>query len=243
MDGKPQLLKSIDDPNGLTEDDWIHCVVPLLHQNDVLWTKITNFNGRYFIPEEQKERVKLMIETSGMQIRIPDSQEKAMVLPDYEAKNRSSARVYCNRGRSAYYRGDYDSAIKDLNTAFTLDPDAKCHAGISALDYLDMIARTKAQSQTQLHTSLRCGNCGGPYHPATGHAFSDTVVACGPCAGRFWAWKLQVKCGWRPITSKAKKRKAAKDRRRLMRDGRRLVRELACAYNEDKNVYPWPDGA
>lgn len=34
----------------------------------------------------------------------------------------------------------------------------------------------------------RCCNCGGPFHPATGHAFSEKMGACGPCAGRFFAW-------------------------------------------------------
>jgi len=38
---------------------------------------------------------------------------------------------------------------------------------------------------------MRCSNCQGPWHPATGHAFSASTVACGPCAGRFWAWVVR----------------------------------------------------
>lgn len=38
---------------------------------------------------------------------------------------------------------------------------------------------------------IRCANCGGPHHPATGHAFTATTVLCGPCAGRFWAWVVR----------------------------------------------------
>ncbi len=247
MDGKPQLLQSIDDPNGLNEDDWVHCIIPLLHQNDVLWTKITNFNGRYLVPEDQKTRLKILIETSGLSIRIPDPQESAMVLPAYdiEKKNQSSSRVYCNRGRSAFNRADYESAIKDFNTAFSLDAEAKCHAGVTAVEYLDKIAKIKLV----IDKPLRCGRCGGPYHEATGHMFSDTVVACGPCAGRFWAWKLREKCGWRPLSVKGANRKANKERRRQEREGRILVRQLAEraqkaaeAKLEEKNVYPWPDG-
>lgn len=35
---------------------------------------------------------------------------------------------------------------------------------------------------------MRCMNCGGPFHPSTGHAFSVTAVLCGPCARDFFAW-------------------------------------------------------
>ncbi len=63
---------------------------------------------------------------------------------------------------------------------------------------------------------IRCGRCKGPFHPATGHAFSATIVACGPCYGRFAAWQLKNKYGWQPLTPaqlkrlNSKKNKAAK---------------------------------
>lgn len=53
--------------------------------------------------------------------------------------------------------------------------------------------------------NIRCGHCNGPFHPATGHAFNATLVACGPCYGRFAAWQLK-KYGWTPLTYKALKK-------------------------------------
>ena len=35
---------------------------------------------------------------------------------------------------------------------------------------------------------MKCSTCDNPYHPSTGHAFSPTVVACGPCARKFVAF-------------------------------------------------------
>jgi hypothetical protein len=32
---------------------------------------------------------------------------------------------------------------------------------------------------------MKCFFCGGPAHPATGHAYSDTCMACGPCYREF----------------------------------------------------------
>lgn len=40
-------------------------------------------------------------------------------------------------------------------------------------------------------TFLRCRSCavcGGPYHPASGHAWPSDVVICGPCTRAFFAW-------------------------------------------------------
>lgn len=49
---------------------------------------------------------------------------------------------------------------------------------------------------------MRCCNCGGPAHPATGHCLSAALWLCGPCAGRFWAWVV------RHTRSKAKRGRA-----------------------------------
>jgi len=35
---------------------------------------------------------------------------------------------------------------------------------------------------------MRCAACYGPYHPATGHMLTSTMVLCGPCARDFCAW-------------------------------------------------------
>lgn len=32
---------------------------------------------------------------------------------------------------------------------------------------------------------MNCNVCKGPYHPATGHYISETVVWCGPCTRDF----------------------------------------------------------
>lgn len=36
---------------------------------------------------------------------------------------------------------------------------------------------------------MKCFACGGPYHPASGHAWTAFgVVYCGPCARHFLTW-------------------------------------------------------
>jgi hypothetical protein len=35
---------------------------------------------------------------------------------------------------------------------------------------------------------MECRTCGGPFHPATGCAYTATFVVCGPCTRSFWAW-------------------------------------------------------
>jgi hypothetical protein len=35
---------------------------------------------------------------------------------------------------------------------------------------------------------MKCSACNNPYHPATGHAWSETFRLCGPCAISFKDW-------------------------------------------------------
>ena len=37
----------------------------------------------------------------------------------------------------------------------------------------------------------RCSTCHGPFHEATGHAFTATCQLCHCCAGRFFAWVVR----------------------------------------------------
>lgn len=37
----------------------------------------------------------------------------------------------------------------------------------------------------------RCAACKGVAHPSTGHAWSASVIVCGPCTRRFFAWVAQ----------------------------------------------------
>lgn len=34
----------------------------------------------------------------------------------------------------------------------------------------------------------RCKQCGGPFHPASGHYHAPDVPICGPCIRRFITW-------------------------------------------------------
>jgi hypothetical protein len=36
----------------------------------------------------------------------------------------------------------------------------------------------------------QCGACKGVAHPATGCAWSDRTLVCGPCARSFWKWMI-----------------------------------------------------
>lgn len=35
---------------------------------------------------------------------------------------------------------------------------------------------------------MKCSSCQNPYHPSTGHAFTEKIVLCGVCAKEFWTW-------------------------------------------------------
>ena len=35
---------------------------------------------------------------------------------------------------------------------------------------------------------MTCSACKGPFHPATGHAHTETMLICGVCATRFKNW-------------------------------------------------------
>lgn len=35
---------------------------------------------------------------------------------------------------------------------------------------------------------MRCAACNGTAHPATGCQYTPTMLVCGPCVRRFWAW-------------------------------------------------------
>jgi hypothetical protein len=35
---------------------------------------------------------------------------------------------------------------------------------------------------------MKCFQCQGPWHPATGHVLATETVLCGPCAQRFFRW-------------------------------------------------------
>jgi len=36
-----------------------------------------------------------------------------------------------------------------------------------------------------------CSACKGAAHPASGCQYSESVIVCGPCVRRFWAWAKQ----------------------------------------------------
>jgi hypothetical protein len=35
---------------------------------------------------------------------------------------------------------------------------------------------------------MKCMVCKGPFHPASGHAWSEEAVVCGPCIRHFYEW-------------------------------------------------------
>ena len=89
---------------------------------------------------------------------------------------------------------------------------------------------------------IRCSKCKGVFHPASGHAFSATVVACGPCYGRFAAWQLQ-KYGWVPLTSKQlKKLNKAKNKAARKAEGaaKELAKRQAKEAEEREKLYGKP---
>ena len=40
----------------------------------------------------------------------------------------------------------------------------------------------------EVFRSFVCPTCGGPSHPATGCAYSETFVVCRRCTEEVWAW-------------------------------------------------------
>jgi hypothetical protein len=45
---------------------------------------------------------------------------------------------------------------------------------------------------------MRCFACGGPFHPASGHAWMPDVVYCGRCIRSFYDWVRTHTRPWRP---------------------------------------------
>ncbi len=43
--------------------------------------------------------------------------------------------------------------------------------------------------------SIRCATCQGVAHPATGCAYTETFIVCGPCTRQAWAWIRQFTAG------------------------------------------------
>ena len=39
--------------------------------------------------------------------------------------------------------------------------------------------------------SIRCAQCGGAAHSASGCQYSERTVICGPCVRRWWAWYVK----------------------------------------------------
>lgn len=89
---------------------------------------------------------------------------------------------------------------------------------------------------------LRCNKCRGPFHPATGHAFSETVVACHVCYGRFAAWQMQ-KYGRTPLTPKQIKRlnkQKNKAARKAERAAEAQAKQAAKEQAERERLYGKP---
>ena len=42
---------------------------------------------------------------------------------------------------------------------------------------------------------MTCPTCGGVAHPASGCAYTETFVVCGPCVREAWAWIRQHMAG------------------------------------------------
>jgi len=92
---------------------------------------------------------------------------------------------------------------------------------------------------------LRCNKCKGPYHPATGHAFSQTIVACHVCYGRFAAWQMK-KYGWQPLTPKQLKKldkKKAKAAKKAEKAAKALEKQLVKEKAEHERIYGKPRDA
>lgn len=63
-------------------------------------------------------------------------------------------------------------------------PAGECLARLrEARELMERIA-----GENERAAEVSCRFCGGPFHPATGCAYTATFVACGPCTRSFWAW-------------------------------------------------------
>lgn len=97
----------------------------------------------------------------------------------------------------------------------------------NGLYFLSTLQRDRLQDILPSFFILRCGRCDGPFHPATGHAFSETIVACNVCYGRFAVWQMTAH-GQTIIPYKQKKKlekKKRKEEKRLKQEQKRLQQE------------------
>jgi tetratricopeptide (TPR) repeat protein len=259
MDGKAELLAAIDNPNGISEEDWF-CVMGLIDQLSPIWEDVACHRKRYYIPKKLRAQLKEIIEDPTTIIIKPDEDEEEDVmysgydetLPDHERFN-YSARRYYELAQQGYDIGDFDSAFNDIEKALEIDgtnPEYLSFSGVIAFA-IDKSAspETKVVEAKEIDVSLlRCGACSGPYNQATGHAFFVGIelkgVACQICAGRYFAKKLR-KNGWKGPRSQKKQdrmwvRVGEAQRALHLMEADRIIKEARSGI--PLGVYPWPDG-
>lgn len=59
-------------------------------------------------------------------------------------------------------------------------------AAIARLEEAEALVDRLAREQ-----GSACRTCGGVFHPATGCAYTERFVVCGPCVRVFWAWLVK----------------------------------------------------
>ena len=71
---------------------------------------------------------------------------------------------------------------------------------------------------------MKCAACKGPYHQATGHAWSENFVLCGRCALDFYKW---YKARMNSMHARLKNKKTKVRMKESFHD-------CACKWNENK---------
>lgn len=219
-----EMMKSLYDANGVTQDMWLHILDVIgdsFSQDDFIKT-VKTYGSRYYLTDPQRDKLRDILPFMAG-INLDRVGGGVLSLPAHEPEP--------------------DIGCKKCGQNVSRVPDGGFMAYVctnEGCSYKDIKIRYSFE------VSLRCGKCKGPFHSATGHAFSATTVACGPCYGRFAAWQLR-KYGWHgPLTYKQLKKlniKLKKQQRTEKKAAKELAKKLIKEAIEHERLYGKPRDA
>jgi hypothetical protein len=211
-----ELLNSLKDPNGVTQDMWLH-ILSVMGDTHPALKGAQTFGGRTYFTNPQKNTLQdilpfmagAKLDRIGSQLSLPAHKPE----PDIECRKCGlGTQRLADGGFVAYVCVTDSCSYKDIKIRYTIEK------------------------------VLRCSRCKGPYHPATGHAFNADTVACGICYGKFICWQMG-KYGWRPLNKKQRHKletKLKKQKNLEKKTAMELVKRLAKEAEEQERLYGKP---
>lgn len=215
-----ELLNSINDPNGVTQDVWLHILSALGSSmpTSLSGAGAQTFGGRTYLTNPQKHLLRELLpymsgasldRIGGTQLSLPAHEPE----PDFDCRKCGQAtKKMADGGFMAYACVTEDCSYKDIKIRYTIEK------------------------------VMRCGRCKGPFHPATGHMFNATTASCGICFGKFICWQMG-KYGWRPLSKKQRNKLEAKQKKQRKVEeklAKEAAKRAAKQREDDERLYGKP---